>query len=280
MFKIFRKKPNQNKPIMKTGGWLPDPANKKYWRFDRSSLSLNLSNTLQYKSSNGDVDLRPYTSARHDQSATSSCVGNAAAKALEIKRIIQHGHSNHADLSRLAVYYNARARMTPSMVDWDNGTYISLACDVIRDIGVCREQMHPFSTGNVYNKPSLMAERESRLNRINSHFKIKSYGQDRLDDMIFNLQAGNPIIFGTTVGKDWQRYRGGNEPLRVETQPSGGHAMCAVGFVNGLIIIENSWGTFWGEDGFGYADPAVFTHPSTRDIWVMVDGSEAWTEKK
>ena len=28
-----------------------------------------------------------------------------------------------------------------------------------------------------------------------------------------------------------------------------------------------------------YVDPAVFTHPSTADLWVMVDGSECWTEK-
>ena len=75
-------------------------------------------------------------------------------------------------------------------------------------------------------------------------------------------------------------YRGGSNPIRVETQPKGGHAMCIVGFVDGLFVVENSWGTYWGEDGFGYVVPEVFTHPSTRDIWVMVDGSEAWTEKK
>jgi C1A family cysteine protease len=261
---------------IKLNGWKPDPANKKYLRFDKSKLSLSTSK-VQYQSAD-EIDLRPYTSARHDQKTTGSCVGQSLIKALEIKRIISQGHANHVDLSVLSLYYNARARMTPPMTDWDQGTYISLACDVLRDIGVCRDEMHPFIVSKVYEEPSVMAARECRLNQIKSHFKIKSYGQDRLDDIIFNLRAGNPVVFGTTVGKDWMEYRGGSKPLRVETRPKGGHAMTIVGYVGGLFVIENSWGD-WGEDGFGYVHPDVFTHPSTRDLWVIVDGSEAWTEK-
>lgn len=284
MLKFLKKKAEQLNPkrldpnYIKLNGWKPDPANKKYHRFDRSNFAIGTSQ-IQYKSAN-DIDLRPYTSARHDQKSTGSCVAQSTIKALEIKRIIQHGHANHVDLSVLDLYYNARARMTPPLTEWDQGTYISLACDVLRDIGVCRDSMFPFKVADVYKRPSVMAERESRLNMIKSHFKIKSYGQDRLDDIIFNLRAGNPVIFGTTVGTDWMVYRGGKEPLRVETRPKGGHAMCCLGYVDGLFIIENSWGNFWGSDGFGFVAPEVFTHPSTMDLWVIVDGSEAWTEKK
>jgi C1A family cysteine protease len=266
-----------NPKRIKLGGWKPDPANKKYYRFDKTALRLTEGN-VQYQSAD-DVDLRPYTSARHDQRSTGSCVAQSVVKALEIKRIIQHGHVNHVDLSVLDVYYGARERMTPPEVDADDGTYISLACDVVREVGVCRDSMHPWSPANVFEKPTVMASREARLNRIQSHFKIKSYGQDRLNDIIFNLKAANPVVFGTTVGRDWMSYMGGATPLTVETRPLGGHAMTIIGYVGGLFIIENSWGIIWGEDGFGYVDPAVFTHASTRDLWVIVDGSEAWTEQ-
>jgi len=270
VFKLFRRKK------FKLGGWQPDPANKKYYKFDRSKLSLSKSNN-QYQSGD-DVDLRPYTSPRHDQGATGSCVGQSTIKALEIKRIMKHGHEKHTDLSVLNLYYNARDRMTPSQVKKDEGTYISLACDVLRDIGVCRDELHPFKVRDVTKKPTLLAARESRLNRITSHFKIKSQGKELLEDMIFNLKAGNPIIFGTQVGDQWFGYRGG-KTIGVENKPKGGHAMVVVGYVDGIFIVENSWGTQWGDDGFAYVKPEVFTHPSTRDLWVIVDGSEAWTEK-
>jgi len=266
------------KPTIKIGGWLPDPANKIYWKFDKSILSL-IESKIQYKSGQN-VDLRPYSSPRHNQGSTSSCVGNGLIKALEIKRIIQHGHSAHVDLSRSFLYYYARARKNPPMTNEDSGCYIYIACDVMRNIGVCSESLHPFSTKTINKCPSQMAARECRLNRIKSHFKIKSQGNERLDDIIFNLQAGNPVVFGTTVGQDWIDYKGGT--LGVETRPIGGHALTVVGHINGLFIIENSWGggSSWGEDGFAYVKPEVLTHPSTRDLWVIVDGSEAWTEKK
>jgi C1A family cysteine protease len=260
------------------GGWLPDPANKIYTAFNKSLFSLK-EPKIQYKSGQ-EIDLRPYSSPRHNQGKTSSCTANAAIKALEIKRIIEHGHQNHVDLSRLSVYYNSRDRMTPSEVSKDGGTYIALTCDVLRTIGVCRESMHPFSKDNLFKAPSVMAYRESRLNRISGHFKLKHQGNELIDDIIFNLNAGNPVIFGTTVGEDWLNYKGGKNPLKPETKPKGGHAMTVVGFIDGLFIIENSWGGNWGEDGFGYAAPELFTHPSTRDLWVLVNGSEAWTEKK
>ena len=282
MFKFLqRKKSDPSKSFDSTsirlGGWQPDPPNKTYLRFDKNTLALSPNSNIQYKSGD-DVDLRPYTSPRHSQKSTSSCVAQSLVKALEIKRIIKHGHANHIDLSVLDLYYKTRERMIPSMVDIDAGTYISTGCDILREVGVCRESVHPFSVSRVNERPPVMAFREARLNRITSHFKIKSLGQERLDDIIFNLKAGNPVVFGTTVGEDWKAYRGGSNPLRVETRPVGGHAMTCIGFINGLFVIENSWGS-WGEDGFGYVDPSVFTHASTRDVWVIIDGSEGWVEK-
>jgi hypothetical protein len=281
MIKLFNKNSSNFNPAkIKLNGWQPDPANKKYLPFDKNSFKIETAKLarVEYQSSD-EIDLRPYSSPRHDQRFTSSCVAQSTIKALEIKRIIQHGHSAHVDLSILDLYYGARERMTPSMVKLDSGTFISLACDVLRDLGVCTDKMHPWNPNDVYKKPPIMASREARLNRIKSHFKIKSYGQNRLDDIIFNLKAHNPVVFGTTVGNDWMSYKGGREPLRVESSPKGKHAMTIVGFVDGLFIIENSWSENWGDNGFGFVDPAVFTHAGTQDLWVIVDGSEAWMEK-
>src|SRR5690606_3165520 len=143
-------------------------------------------------------------------------------------RIMKHGHKEHVDLSVLDLYWGARERMLPPQTNKDGGTYISLACDVLRKFGVCREDMHPFKTQNLYKAPPVMASREGRINRIEGHFKIKTQGNDRIDDMIFNLKAGNPVVFGTQVGTNWFRYVGGKNPLGIEKDPKGGHAMCCL----------------------------------------------------
>ena len=257
----------------KLGGWKPDPSGVPYKKFSKSKFSFK-------GSTSRDVDLREYTSPRHNQGQTGTCVGQSVVKALEIKRIYERGRSAHVDLSVLDVYWGARDLMNPKMTNVDDGTFISLACDVLRRYGVCREKMHSFSKKKLFIPPPMLATREAKLNRIHSHFKLYSKGNDLIDDIILNLQAGNPVVFGTKVGDNWQHYEGGNKVIGInEAGDGGGHAMCIVGYVNGKFIVENSWGTRWGNDGFALVDPAVFTHKYTRDIWVIVTGSEAWFEK-
>lgn len=221
----------------KLGGWLPDPKSEdEYWGFDKNKFSFN-------PESKGDVDLRPFSSPVHNQRSTSTCVGNAVVKALEIKRIQKYGHEKHENLSRLDVYYGARDLMNPKRTDVDSGTHISLACDVLRRFGVCREKMFPFDEKNLFIPPPVMATREAYLNKIHSHFRITTKGNDRLDDIILNLQAGNPVVFGTAIGENWFKYNG-TEPIKQDTKFDGGHAMVVVGIINDLFIIENSWGCY------------------------------------
>jgi len=263
-------KPNR-KLRYKLNGYRPDPAGA-YWAFDREKFSF-------IPDSRGDVDLRQWTSPRHDQRMTSTCVAQSLVKALEIKRIMRFGKAKHVDLSVLDLYWGARDLMSPKMTNEDTGTYISLACDVLRRYGVCRESMHPFVERKLYVPPPVMATREARLNRIHSHFKLYARGYDLVDDMILNLRAGNPVIFGTAVGDQWHGYNG-KKTIVPEKKWNGRHAMCVVGWVDGKFVVENSWGRSWGDDGFAYVAPEVFTDKETKDLWVIVDGSETWFEKR
>ena len=252
-----------------TQGFRSDPPSSKYWSFEELLESKLKSET------SGDVDLRQFTSPRHDQRSTSSCVGQSVVKALEIKRIMKLGRSAHVDLSILAVYFLARELMSPSEVGTDSGTYISLACDVLRRFGVCPEKDWPFDMTRICISPSWKAMRKAYLHKISSFYRINSIGQDRVEKVVKALQSNNPVVYGTSVGQNWFSYR----KDQVLSQPKailGRHATVLLGYENGKFIGENSWGTKWGGEGFYYMDPAVISSSESRDFWVIQEGFEEY----
>ena len=53
-------------------------------------------------------DVTPYTSPRHNQKRTNSCVAQSICKAMEIRNIIRNGPEAHKDLSVRALWYLGR----------------------------------------------------------------------------------------------------------------------------------------------------------------------------
>lgn len=228
---------------------------------------------------------------RHNQLRTSTCVANSVIRGLEVKRVqkfygeamalgmahaaaLQLALSKHVDLSRLALYFLARELMDPAETDKDEGTYISLAAEALRRFGVCTEIEWPFQSEKIFTPPSWTAMRMAYVHKISSWCKIYGEGQERLDDIITNLAMGNPIAYGTAVGANWMGYNG-KEPLDlVDGKVAGTHATLLVGWdpVKGVFIGENSWGPFWGLDGFYEIRPEVITSQDSRDFVVLFGG--------
>lgn len=250
----------------KLGGYRPDPKNKPFIEFSKTQVKSSIRSSIL---DSQNIDLRPFSSPLHFQGNSNSCCANSVIKALEIKRIEKYGIQNHIDLSRADLYFGARDLMNPKETHIDEGTHISLCCDVLRKFGVCRESSHPFIPQNIFIPPPVLATREARLNRIDGHFKITSAGNQRIDDIILNLYNKNPVVLGTQVDDSWFSYNSKSPPLRKCKNVKGLHAICCVGFINGWFLIENSWGN-WGVSGYAFIDPAVISDPNiTTDLWVM-----------
>jgi C1A family cysteine protease len=274
---------------------------------DKRHYSFELLKGSLPKFSGKSSDLRKYSSPRHDQRSTSSCVAQSIIKALEIKRIqknallkmgegfseadaIKYGLDQHRDLSRLAVYYMARELMEPSEIGKDAGTYIHLAADVLRRFGVCCESpdpqksldksFWPFDINAINKSPGWLQMRNAYLHKISAWYKIYSSSDDRVNDVIHALEAGNPVVYGTEVGPDWSGYDG--RALGFPTKISGGHATVLVGWdnENGHFWGENSWGDKWGPyNGFYKLLPEVVSNEMSNDFIVITGGWEPWAKK-
>jgi len=248
-------------------GWIPEGEKEEHWSYEDQLKARMVAKTT------GDVDLRPFSSPRHNQKHTNSCVANAVVKALEIKRIMDKGHDDHVDLSILAVYYLSREIMWPPQTHVDKGTFISHACDVLRRFGVCPETDWPWDTDKIYEAPTWNAMRKAYVRRIEAFYKIYSKGAKRVEEVVRCLQAGNPVVFGTTVGLNWSLYKKG-QVLQAPANVRGRHATVLVGWKDGKFIGENSWSSRWGDNGFYLMDPNVIAYPQSQDFWVIQTGME------
>jgi C1A family cysteine protease len=74
-----------------------------------------------------------------------------------------------------------------------------------------------------------------------------------------------------TVDQAYMDYRGGivAMPKRVRVN-SGGHAQVIVGYDDNAKcwIVRNSWGTWWGDAGYGYVPYEYLDASDANDFWV------------
>merc|ERR1712113_608188 len=77
-----------------------------------------------------------------------------------------------------------------------------------------------------------------------------------INDMKHCLFQGFPFVFGFWVYESFRNINSsGMMPMPSSGEYiAGGHAVCAVGYddVREVLIVRNSWGRGWGDNGFFY----------------------------
>jgi hypothetical protein len=82
------------------------------------------------------------------------------------------------------------------------------------------------------------------------------------------VDRGRAVLLGVRLHRTWYEV---GPTGRIALPPAGardfgGHAVLVVGYEEDAVIIRNSWGTDWGEDGYGYLP----------DAYVEEQGVAAW----
>lgn len=251
-------------------GYVQDPPDKSDYDF------ANLKGTFgSITASVGDVDFRKHCT-QSNQKSLSSCVGNSTADSIEILNSLEG--RPHVELSRLFPWTLARNMMDDNRdgrgdIDIDKGTYIRLAFDVIRSVGICPEADWPYDLTKWNRLPSLKAMRTATGHKIKSFYRISGSGDDRCADVLEALRSGHPVVFGTKIESAFTKLRT-EGPVGIPSSSIGGHAMVCVGYVSGKgFIVKNSWGNSWGDRGFWIMKPEYMGWAGTTDIWVPTRGT-------
>lgn len=214
------------------------------------------------------VDLRNICSAVEDQGSTGSCVANAIVGALEMHQ--RKAGLPVTDLSRLFLYYNARALAKNE--DQDSGSFIHHGMAALLAFGICEERIWPYLEPMFSTRPTEAAYKNA------THYEAVQFARTpRGKPALATLAQGLPVAFGMFVPGNCYRAAGetGVMPMPEELpdpgQPSG-HAMLLVGYDLGkeAYLVRNSWGTRFGDNGYCWIPFRVMDRWSEPDhFWAI-----------
>lgn len=207
------------------------------------------------------VDLRTAWWGIGDQESTGSCVGWASTDGVARYHMVKAGKlPQDGRLSPRCTWMASKETdeftNRPQTFIEGAGTSLKAAMEFLRKYGSVPDSLLPFHVATAMylgNEDTFYATAATR--RIASYFNLAK----NLTDWRTWLATHGPFMAALNVDATWDNAKATKGKLDT-FQPNtvrGGHAVCIVGYTTDKrFIVRNSWGTGWGDKGFGYASEA------------------------
>jgi C1A family cysteine protease len=269
-------------------GWIPDyPDFRDYTdKTEEVKTLLRVTQVLKKKTLPKSINLREWCSPVEDQGMLGSCTAHAGAGIIEYYERKSFGM--HIDASRLFLYKVTRNLMK---MKGDTGAYLRTTIGAMVLFGVPPEDYWPY------------ADEEKKFDKeppafcyafAQNYQTIKYYRHDPPEtpaNTILNrvktyLSSGHPAMFGFTVYNSIeQAEKTGKIPFPSSREKiEGGHAVAVVGYddsikinntygqkeTTGALLIRNSWGKGWGEEGYGWLPYDYILKGLAEDFWSVI----------
>jgi hypothetical protein len=203
----------------------------------------------------GSVSLRPWAPPPGDQQMVSSCV----SWAIDYTTMGYYLRRHAIDGFPLAPMYTYAQLVHGQNV----GTYFEDTFAIAQAQGV--DTRADYSQGDYdYKTLPTASEIANASNWKLSHYDTLALGISptvTTNEIKSALAAGKPVVLGIPVYDNFYDLGPGHSDLNtVRGADEGGHAVTALGYDSYGVTIENSWGTSWGDGGFGRLSWRFVTH--------------------
>lgn len=243
-------------------GWLKDRPDQRDLRYAMPGMALSGLPPL--------VDLSKKSSPVYNQDDLGACTANAIASAFVMEEMRQTGLPVVMAPSRLFIYYNER-RMEGT-VKVDAGAFIRDGVKSLAKEGVCNEKDWPYKISQFAKKPPSVCYKSALDHQVVDYRRVPQV----LNHLKACLYEGHGFVFGFTVYESFESElvaAKGNVQVPGNTEAVlGGHAVFCVGYDDSkrCFIVQNSWGTAWGDKGFCYMPYEYLTNPElAADFWTL-----------
>ena len=240
---------------------IPSPNQEKNW-----GLDVAIAAGIHHPAASipASMDLRASWWKVGDQKFTGSCIGWGCADGVlrwhfvKANRLTQKEALSVRDIWMSSKETDIYSNRPTSFIE-EEGTWCTAALDIARKFGVVKESILPFE--NASGSPELYTGgNEATFYALASQLKISSYinlgtGTGNLGNWKNWIANHGPILTRLEVDTAWDNATShlGNMDVYDTAHTRGGHCVAIVGYTATRFIIRNSWGTAWGDQGFGYA---------------------------
>jgi len=232
------------------------------------------------------ADLRPWCPPVEDQESLGSCTANAGVAIIEYFE--RRAFGKHIDASRLFLYKVTRNLMKEK---GDTGAYLRSTMGALALFGVPPEEYWPYNIKDFDVEPPAFCYGYAQSYQAIKYYRLDPPGTAPdvlLNRIKTNLAAGLPSMFGFTVYTSINQADGQEGMIPYPTAGEnieGGHAIEAVGYDDGMkiknankngiettgaLLIRNSWGTGWGDGGYGWLPYEYVKNGLAEDWWSVI----------
>jgi hypothetical protein len=183
-------------------------------------------------------------------------------------------HQKVFEPSHLFIYYWERyLEGGLEAIAQDNGAYIRDGLKVLAKLGVPPESFWPYLPERFAEAPPVVAMVAARQHQVLAYRRLMD---GNLHTMKACLAEGFPFTFGFTVYESFESSavsQSGRVPMPGNNEQAiGGHCVAVTGYDDAqqLVTFANSWGTEWGDQGYGYMPYAyIGNRDLATDFWTV-----------